>query len=96
MQTTTTGSDLPNVPAVYAMYGGRGRSQYVAYVGVADKLRARIEQHLARRDSSMTTGTSAAMLNPDHVVLREDSTPVPRITKQQCGESKLTPPRCSI
>ena len=35
-------SELPAVPAVYAMYGGRGRGLYVAYVGVAGKLRLRV------------------------------------------------------
>jgi hypothetical protein len=60
-------SDLPQTPAVYAMYGGKGRGRYVAYVGIAQKLRDRILQHLVRRDSSVTTGTSAVQLNPDYV-----------------------------
>ena len=60
-------SDLPNVPAVYAMYGGQRPHLYVAYVGIAGKLRNRVVQHLVRRDSSVATGTSAAMLNPDYV-----------------------------
>jgi hypothetical protein len=47
---------VPNAPAVYAMYGGEGR-EYVAYVGLGDKLRRRVEQHLINRDSSVTTGT---------------------------------------
>ena len=63
----TTISDLPNVPAVYAMFGGQRRSRYVAYVGLGSKLRGRIEQHLVRRDSSVTTGVSAVCLNPDFV-----------------------------
>ena len=57
---------LPNDPAIYAMYGG-GERAYVAYVGLAGNLRGRIEQHLVRRDSSVTTGTAAVGLNPDHV-----------------------------
>ena len=64
---TTNVTDLPSVPAVYAMYGGQGRSQYVAYVGLGTKLRGRIEQHLVRRDSSVTTGVSAVSQNPDFV-----------------------------
>ncbi len=60
-------SDLPNVPAVYAMYGGRDRGLYVAYIGVVSKLKPRVIQHLVKRDSSVATGTSAVMLNPDHV-----------------------------
>ena len=67
MLELTTISDLPNVPAVYAMFGGQGRSRYVAYVGLGSKLRGRVEQHLVRRDSSVTTGVSAVSLNPDKV-----------------------------
>ena len=63
----TTISDLPSVPAVYAMYGGKGRGCYVAYIGIAKSLRGRIEQHLVRRDSSVATGTSAVCLNPDQI-----------------------------
>ena len=63
----TSISSLPQKPALYALYGGRGRGAYVAYVGVGDKLRRRIEQHLVRRDSSVTTGVSATGLNPEHI-----------------------------
>ena len=63
----TSISDLPSVPAVYAMFGGQARSRFVAYVGLGSKLRGRIEQHLIRRDSSVTTGVSAVSLNPDFV-----------------------------
>jgi excinuclease UvrABC nuclease subunit len=52
-------SKLPNVPAVYVLFGGKERRRYVAYVGIADKLKRRIEQHLVTRDSSVATGTSA-------------------------------------
>lgn len=65
MEKISSIADLPNRPAVYALYGGKRRGQYVAYVGVAEMLKARIEQHLIRRDSSVTTGTSAVRLNPD-------------------------------
>ncbi len=60
-------SELPNVPAVYALYGGKENNRYVAYVGIADKLRKRIEQHIIRRDSSVTTSTSTACLNPEYI-----------------------------
>jgi hypothetical protein len=49
------------------MYGGRGPGRYVAYVGIGKSLKARAIQHLVRRDSSVTTGTSAVQLNPDYV-----------------------------
>ena len=59
-------STLPETPAVYALYAGRQRA-YVAYVGVAGKLRSRMVQHFLRRDSSVTTGTSAVSLDPDQI-----------------------------
>lgn len=60
-------SKLPQVPAVYAIYGGSDRGLHVAYVGIGGKLKNRIMQHLVRRDSSVATGTSAAALLPDQV-----------------------------
>lgn len=67
MKQLTSLYELPDEPAVYALFGGQGRSLYVAYVGVADSLKQRIFQHLVRRDSSVATGTSAVGLNPDYV-----------------------------
>jgi hypothetical protein len=58
---------LPNCPALYALYGGTGRHAYVAYVGITDKLKRRVAQHLLTRDSSAATGTSATGINPDYV-----------------------------
>jgi predicted GIY-YIG superfamily endonuclease len=60
-------SELPNVPAVYALYGGEERGHYVAYVGIASNLKRRVVQHLVNRDSSVATGTSAVNINPDYV-----------------------------
>jgi len=60
-------SELPNLPAVYALYGGKGRNFYVAYIGTAGKLKQRIDQHLVRRDSSVAIKTSAVGINADHV-----------------------------
>lgn len=60
-------SSLPTVPAVYAMYGGGSQRRYVAYVGLGESLRRRVEQHLVRRDSGVATGTQAVGLNPQHV-----------------------------
>ena len=67
MRRVASVAELPNVPAVHAMYGGRGRALHVAYVGETEKLKRRIIQHLVIRDSSITTGASAAQLNPDLV-----------------------------
>ena len=60
-------SDLPAKPAVYALYGGTRKKPYVAYVGVTGNLKNRINQHLIRRDSNITSGTSAVTLNPNFV-----------------------------
>ena len=60
-------SGLRNSPAVYAFYGGRGRSSYVAYVGVTRVLKSRVIEHLVKRDRSVATGTTAVVLNPDFV-----------------------------
>jgi hypothetical protein len=68
MRSVSSISGLPNCPAVYALYSGAPRARYVAYVGIADKLRQRITQHLMRRDSSVTTGVAAVSLNPDLVI----------------------------
>jgi hypothetical protein len=60
-------SELPNSPAVYAMYAGKGQGFYCAYVGVAGRLKERLLQHLVRRDSSVTTETSAVVLKPEYI-----------------------------
>lgn len=67
MDHAMTISQLPNGPAVYALYGGRARGGRAAYVGMTDKLRQRITQHLVRRDSSVVTGVSVVSLDPDLV-----------------------------
>lgn len=67
MINVTSISELPNLPAVYVLFGGKSSKRYVAYVGIADKLKRRIEQHLVTRDSSVATGTSATGLNPDFI-----------------------------
>lgn len=60
-------SGVPNAPAVYALLGGARTASYVAYVGVADNVRARLEQHFVHRNSSAVTGTSAVALVPGNV-----------------------------
>lgn len=60
---------VPHVPAVYAMYGGWAPRLWVAYVGIASDLNKRLVQHFDKRDSSVTTGTAAAVINPDAVRL---------------------------
>jgi hypothetical protein len=63
-----TVSQLPTLPGVYVMFGGKGSGLYAAYIGIAGtSLRGRIEQHLVRRDSSVATGVAAACLNPSAI-----------------------------
>ena len=66
-QVLSSISQLPDAPAVYAMYAGKGKGLYCAYVGVAGKLKQRVLQHLVRRDSSVTTGASAVLLRPEYI-----------------------------
>lgn len=60
-------SDLPKKPAIYALYGGKDPRKYVAYVGSTDNLQERVNHHLILRNTSVTTGTKAASLDPDYV-----------------------------
>ena len=57
-------SSIPKTAGIYAMCG---RNRSVVYVGQTTNLRARIGQHMIRRDSSVTTGVSTAVLNPEKV-----------------------------
>lgn len=62
--------NVPNVPAVYSFHSvGRG-AQFIAYVGIADKLKLRIVQHLIRSGNG-ANGVSAVSLNPDHLTRLE-------------------------
>ena len=56
--------EIPKEPGLYIL---RDRNGEVAYVGISKNIRSRIDQHLYRRDSSITTGVSTTMLNPDFV-----------------------------
>lgn len=55
---------VPSNAGIYALYGGTG-SLFVAYVGTADNLRRRLNQHLVLRNSSVTAGMSVVSLHPD-------------------------------
>ena len=67
MRNVSRIKDVPKTPALYALYGGRARNAWVAYVGIAGDLRQRLVQHFERRDSSIVTGVSAVGLNIDAV-----------------------------
>lgn len=67
MRDFTSTSQLPDGPGVYAFLGSADVAD-IAYVGISKNLRSRVRQHLVRRDSSIVTGATAAVLLPDHVV----------------------------
>ena len=58
---------LPQFPGIYAFKGPNGNHGAYSYVGLSNKLRDRVSQHLLRRDSSVATGASAISLNPDKI-----------------------------
>ena len=64
---STSLGELPQVPAAYALCGGSARRRYVAYVGIARRLKRRVDEHLIGRDSSVAVGTSATGINPEYV-----------------------------
>lgn len=57
-------SSIPKAAGIYAMYDQNGD---VAYVGHSGHLRHRVGQHIIRRNSSVTTGVSATVLDPEKV-----------------------------
>jgi len=65
-----TFSEIPNVPAVYALCGRATlhRGTYIAYVGHTHNLRKRINDHLIARETRVITGLSAVSLNPENVM----------------------------
>jgi hypothetical protein len=66
VKAITSISELPTGATIDAMYGGDERPD-LARVGMGEKLRKRIRQHLVLRDSSATTDSGAVRLHPDYV-----------------------------
>ena len=56
-------SKVPANPGLYCLL----EKKEVVYVGISKDLRSRLKQHFVLRDSSITTGTSAASLNPEYI-----------------------------
>jgi len=55
MRILTSIYELPNVPAVYALYGGQGRRLYVAYVA----------DHICSVKEPMMTLVAAEVINTE-------------------------------
>jgi hypothetical protein len=60
------GVGLPRGPGIYAMYAGEPPCTWVAYVGTAGNLHARLFQHFVRRDSSVVAA-AAVHLDLDYI-----------------------------
>ena len=58
---------IPKEPGIYCLFGHSERGAYPAYVGKASRLQIRVSQHLEYRNSSVTTGASAASLSSNLV-----------------------------
>ena len=56
--------DAPELSGVYCLYEKKNEP---VYVGLSGNLRQRLSEHFVRKDSSITTGTSAVSLNTDYV-----------------------------
>lgn len=60
-------SGLPLKLAVYALLSGRGDNKEVAYVGKSENLKRRLDQHIFKKNSSVTTGATAVILDSDKI-----------------------------
>ena len=58
---------LPQFPGIYGFKGPNDNQGDYSYIGLSNKLRERVSQHLLKRDSSVATGASAISLNPDKI-----------------------------
>ena len=58
---------LPQFPGIYGFKWPNDIQNNYSYIGLSNKLRERVWQHLLKRDSSVATGASAISLNPDKI-----------------------------
>ena len=58
---------LPQFPGIYGFKGPNDIQDNYSYIGISNKLRERVSQHLLKRDSSVSTGASTISLNPDKI-----------------------------
>ena len=60
--------NLPQDPGIYGLKSPTDvKDGTYSYVGLSGNIRNRVNQHLVRRNSSVTTGASATSLNPDKI-----------------------------
>ena len=60
--------NLPQDPGIYGLKSPTDvKKGSYSYVGSSGKIKDRVQQHLLKRNSSVTTGASATSLNPDKI-----------------------------
>ena len=58
---------LPQLPGINGFKRPNNIQDNYSYIGLSNKLRESVSQHLLKRDSNVTTGASAISLNPDKI-----------------------------
>ena len=58
---------LPQFPGIYGFKGPNDIKDNYSYIGLSNKLRERVSQHLLKRESSVATVATAISLNPDKI-----------------------------
>ena len=59
--------NLPQLQGIYGLKSPTDKEGSYSYVGSSGKIKDRVQQHLLKRNSSVTTGASATSLNPDKI-----------------------------
>ena len=59
---------LPQFPGIYGFKGPNDIKDNYSYIGLSNKLRERVSQHLLKRESSVATVATAISLNPDKIL----------------------------
>ena len=58
---------LPQFPGIYGFKRLNNIQDNYSYIGLSNKLRERVSQHLLKRESSVATVATAISLNPDKI-----------------------------
>ena len=58
---------LPQLPGINGFKRPNNIQDNYSYIGLSNKLRESVSQHLLERDSSVATGASAISLNPENI-----------------------------
>ena len=58
---------LPQLPVINGFKRPNNIQDNYSYIGLSNKLRESVSQHLLKSDSSVATGASAISLNPENI-----------------------------